>query len=195
MTGGRRDLFIPDASREPPRCSGPHNLCGRLQESRTQFHVGRDELEYREACISIECCVSRRGDSGCPQEHVLACNAWGHVFHKKPWDRAIRRQDREHAWITRLCRVQWMVKRSARTELYVNYGWLWTAMEHSRIREDVVWEACDTIVTGEHPGASGARNLQIIRVLAIPVAEDVVWRDCHRLRGKPIFASGDHETS
>ena len=47
-------------------------------------------------------------------------------------------------------------------------------MGHSRIREDVVWEACDTIVTGEHPGASGARNIEITRVLAIPVAEGVV---------------------
>ena len=49
-------------------------------------------------------------------------------------------------------------------------------MGHSRIREDVVWEACDTIFTREHPGAPGARNLQITRVLAIPVAEGVVGR-------------------
>ena len=47
-------------------------------------------------------------------------------------------------------------------------------MEHNRIPEDVVWEVCETIFTGEHPGASGARNLKIIRVLAIPAAQDVV---------------------
>ena len=67
-------LFIPDASREPPRCSGPHHLCGSLWESRTQFHVDRHELKYREALISMELCLSWRGDRYIPQEHVYACN-------------------------------------------------------------------------------------------------------------------------
>ena len=47
-------------------------------------------------------------------------------------------------------------------------------MEHNRIPEDVVWEVGETIFTGENPGAPGARNLEITRVLAIPVAEDAV---------------------
>ena len=47
-------------------------------------------------------------------------------------------------------------------------------MEHNRIPEDVVWEVCETIFTGENPGAPGSRNLEITRVLAIPVAQDVV---------------------
>ena len=47
-------------------------------------------------------------------------------------------------------------------------------MEHNRIPEDVVWEVCETIFTGENPGAPGTRNLEITRVLAIPVAQAVV---------------------
>ena len=47
-------------------------------------------------------------------------------------------------------------------------------MEHNRIPEDVVWEVYATIFTGENPGAPGARNIQITRVLAIPVAQAVV---------------------
>ena len=34
-----RRIIIPDASREPPRCSDPNNLNGMFQDSGTWFHV------------------------------------------------------------------------------------------------------------------------------------------------------------
>ena len=68
-------------------------------------------------------------------------------------------------------------------------------MEHNRIPEDVIWEVCETIFTGEHHGAAGARNIEITLVLAIPVAEDGAWRHCQVSRGKPIFAVGGHGAS
>ena len=57
-------------------------------------------------------------------------------------------------------------------------------MEHNRIPEDVVWEVCDAIFAREHPEASGARKLQITTVLAIPVAQGVVWRHCAKVVGE-----------
>ena len=59
--------------------------------------------------------------------------------------------------------------------------------EANTIPEDVVWEVCDTIFTGEHPGAPGARNVDFIEVLAIPVAQAAVRRHRAALEGEADF--------
>ena len=61
--------------------------------------------------------------------------------------------------------------------------------------EDVVWEVCDMIFTGGHPGAPGASNIDFTRALAIPVAQGGVRRHRQILKGKPIFALGAHGAS
>ena len=69
--------------------------------------------------------------------------------------------------------------------------------EADRIPEDVVWEVCDTIFTGDRPGAPGARNIDFIEEGdghpggpgRGPTPSDAIVQ---RLRGKPIFALGGH---
>ncbi len=59
--------------------------------------------------------------------------------------------------------------------------------EANTIPEDVVWEVCDTIFTGEHPGAPGARNVDFLWVLGIPVAQAEVRRHRVALEGEADF--------
>ena len=59
--------------------------------------------------------------------------------------------------------------------------------EANRIPEDVVWEVCDTIFIGEHPRTPGARNVDSVGGLAIPVAEDAVRRHRAAFEGPADF--------
>ena len=59
--------------------------------------------------------------------------------------------------------------------------------EANRIPEDVAWEVCDTIFTGEHPGAPGAINVDSTWVLGIPVAQAEVRRHRAALEGEADF--------
>jgi len=57
-------------------------------------------------------------------------------------------------------------------------------LEPNRFPEDVFWEVCGTIFTRERPGAI---NIDFTKALAIPVAEDAVWRHRAALEGAAVF--------
>ena len=56
-----------------------------------------------------------------------------------------------------------------------------------RVQKTSFGRFADTILTGEHAGAPGGRNVDFIEVLAIPVAQAAVRRHRARLEGEADF--------
>ena len=56
-----------------------------------------------------------------------------------------------------------------------------------RVQKTSFGRFVDTILTGEHAGAPGGRNVDFIKVLAIPVAQAAVRRHRATLEGEADF--------
>ena len=56
-----------------------------------------------------------------------------------------------------------------------------------RVQKTLFGRFADTILTGEHAGAPGGRNVDSIAVLAIPVAQAAVRRHRATLEGQAEF--------